>query len=110
MPGYLGRNYPKHFDNVESFPLRDRDLETPKIQPVPIGINWYSSFDEPIKQPGGTYTLKASRLGYIRGGHCVCTVPPAMLAKDTVADWQFYDQKQEGACVGFGHARRFSLL
>lgn len=106
----LGRNLPTHYDHVEKYALRAADISTPKIQPVAPGVNWYTSFDTPRKGTDGRYYLPSSRLGTIRGGHCFCLCPPSLLSKDTEADWRFYNQGREGACEGFGHSRRFSLL
>ncbi len=103
----LGRNYPPHFDHVEKYAL---GAMTPRVQPLAPGVNWYESFDEPTKEASGRYILKTKRLGNIRGGHCFCMVPPSMLLKDTPTFHRFFDQKDEGACEGFGHARRFSIL
>lgn len=103
----LGRLYPKHFDHVEKYSL-DVAAHTPGVQPVAPGTNWYEAFDSPAKGQDGKWRIRSSRLGNIRGGHCYCLCPPTLVAKDI---WQrFYNQGQEGACEGFGHSRRFSLL
>ena len=109
MAGPLGRNYPKTFDHVEKYSLSDELAASTTIQPVAPGFGWYSSFDEPQKGSDGRYVLKTKNLGWIRGGHCVCFCPPALLPKDTQAFYKFFNQKQEGACEGFGHARRKSI-
>lgn len=106
----LGRVYPKHFDHVEAHPLRDEDVATPKIQPVAPGANWYTSFDSPTLGSDGKYYVPSKKLGTIRGGHCFCYCPPTMLARDTAAFYEFFNQGEEGACEGFGHSRRFALL
>lgn len=106
----LGRNNPSTFDHVEQHPVTAEQLVTPKIQPVAPGLNWYTSFDAPVKQSDGSYRLPEKNLGTIRGGHCICLCPPSLLSKDTDANWQFFNQGQEGACEGFGHSRRFALL
>jgi hypothetical protein len=108
--GPLGRNYPKTFDHAEKYALSDTLAASTAVQPVAPGFNWYSSFDEPQKGSDGRYVLKTKRLGYIRGGHCTCLCPPSMLEKDTLAFWRFFNQKQEGACEGFGHARRKAIM
>lgn len=105
--GPLGRKFPKTFDHVDKWALGEL---TPTVQPVAPGISWYSSFDEPVKGKDGRYVLKTRSLGSIRGGHCVCFVPPSMLSKDTPAFYKFFNQKAEGACEGFGHARRYAIL
>lgn len=105
----LGRLYPPHFDHVEKYPL-DLAVQTPKVQPVAPGANWYTSFDTPRQGTDGKYYLPSKSLGTIRGGHCFCLCPPSLLAKDTEAYHHFFNQGQEGACEGFGHSRRFAVL
>jgi hypothetical protein len=106
----LGRTYPKHFDHVEAHPLRDEDIATPVIQPVAPGVNWYTSFDRPVQGSDGKFYVPSKKLGMIRGGHCFCLCPPSLLARDSEHNWAFYNQGEEGACEGFGHSRRFSIL
>ncbi len=108
--GPLGRLTPKTYDHVDKYALSGAEAATVTIQPVAPGVNWYDSFDSPQKGLDGRYVLKTTRLGFIRGGHCVCFVPPALLVRDTEAFWRFFDQKTEGACEGFGHARRKAIL
>lgn len=105
----LGRNLPSHYDHVEKHPL-DLTVQTPQIQPVAPGVNWYTAFDTPKKGTDGKYYVPSKSLGTIRGGHCFCLVPPSLLVRDTEGNWVFYNQGQEGACEGFGHSRRFTLL
>jgi len=112
----LGRVAPSDYDHVEAYPLEALSPEErPTHQPVAPGTNWYTGFDNPVKGTDGRYRLPAKRLGTIRGGHCYCLEPapqPGQPAgeQDTDRLWSFYDQGQEGACEGFGHARRFSLI
>jgi hypothetical protein len=120
MPGALGRNVPPDFDHVAKYPLTALPVEArPKHVPVAIGVNWYDSFDTPIQEADGTVRLpdvaKGEQLGNIRGGHCFCLEPapdPALPNHelDIRAFYAFYDQGQEGACEGFGHARVLSLV
>jgi hypothetical protein len=44
----------------------------------------------------------------VRGGHCVCLKPKG--SNDPDAWWDFYNQGEEGACVGFGISRLASQL
>lgn len=78
--------------------------------PVVIGIPWYSNFDSPQRD---TLSLRywvgrSKNLGYMRGGHCVCLKPYSLT--DYFRWWKFYDQGNEGACVGFGLSRAMSLM
>lgn len=109
----LGRLKPPDWQHVEKYPLTALAADQrPAHVPVSIGVNWYTAFDSPIEQPDGSYRLpdvaKGEQLGTVRGGHCVCLRPPAL--SDPDGCWQRYNQGQEGACEGFGHARVFSLL
>lgn len=40
--------------------------------PVSIGVNWYSNFDNPELFGGEYWIGKPKDLGKVRGGHCVC--------------------------------------
>jgi hypothetical protein len=72
-----------------------------------LGIDWYENFDRPQKI-GGKWWIGKGPLGRIRGGHCVCLRPPIL--SDLSVWWEFYDQGNEGACVGFGESRMMTLL
>ena len=103
----LGRRTPSDFNHISKYPLT---LETAPTKPVPvtIGVPWYENFDRPVKDSHGNYWIGKGNLGNIRGGHCVC-IPPQSL-KDASTWYTFYNQGQEGACVGFGSSRMMSLL
>ncbi len=106
----LGRNIPDNWDHITAKPLEGIELVKPT--PVPIGVNWYTSFDEPVQLHDGSWHLPdASRenLGTVRGGHCFCLVQMGGV-KLLNRPWQvFYNQGQEGACEGFGHAKAQTL-
>lgn len=109
-PGFLGRRPPTDFSHIDKYPLRalPKD-ERPKDVPSPVGINWYAEFDRPVKGRDRRWRVaQDGRLTRIRGGHCICFMPPRVV--DPVDWWQFYDQGEEGACVGFGISRAMSLL
>lgn len=106
--GTLGRRTPTDFEHVEKYPLTApllAEITTP--QPVVLGINWYSNFDNPVKDRSGYYWIGNGNLGSIRGGHCVCLKPKGV--SDATGWWDFYNQGNEGACVGFGISRLSSL-
>ena len=109
----LDRLIPESFTHVTSWPLTATTTPTKPV-PVTIGVNWYENFDTPEKDSRGRWWIGRGDLGRVRGGHCVCLEPgdPAigMGEQDTDAWWRFYDQGQEGACVGFGSSRMMSLL
>ncbi len=104
----FGRIEPTDFKHVEKYPF---SLATSATLPVPVtvGVLWYASFDEPIKDSNGMWWVgkNSKNLGGIRGGHCVC-----MPHNDTDSrSWYtYYNQGTEGACVGFGSSRMMSLL
>jgi hypothetical protein len=103
----LGRIIPKDFDHVSKFPLRAAMIQTMSPAPVAFGVNWYSAFDNPVKQSNGQWWIKTKNLGSIRGGHCVCA---PHVDDEPYSYYTFYDQGSEGACVGFGSSRMMGLL
>lgn len=107
----LDRLVPDDFTHVEKWPLT---VAPSAPVPVTIGVNWYSNFDDPQKDSRGRWWVGRGDLGQIRGGHCVCLEPGDPTAGTSLQDldgwWTFYDQGNEGACVGFGSSRMMSLL
>lgn len=109
--GPLGRIAPPDREHETKYSLAA--VPTPVDVPVVIGINWYDSFDNPTKLSDGSWHLpdvaKHESLGTIRGGHCVCLEPMGAPRHNTKAQQVFYDQKSEGACVGFGNSRALTI-
>jgi hypothetical protein len=103
----LGRLIPSDFSHVEKYPLRREMIAAINPAPVTVGVNWYSAFDNPVKQSNGQWWVKSKSLGTIRGGHCVCM---PHVDKEPYSWYQFYDQGNEGACVGYGSSRMMGLL
>jgi hypothetical protein len=114
MPGALGLLKPPDKRHLELYPLSALGSEAPTAVPVPLGVNWYTSFDNPKRLADGSYHLpdigKGESLGTVRGGHCFATVPLGQVVHDTNARWTFYNQGAEGACVGFGVSRMQTIL
>lgn len=114
----LGRLIPNDWRHVTSYPLSVLSPdERPISKPVVIGVNWYDAFDNPEKdQDSGDFFIAKSgrnRLGRLRGGHSVCLEPGDGLTGDGLDsnDWYtFYDQRSEGACVGFAWSRCMSIF
>lgn len=109
MPGHLGRRVPSDWEHVDKYPLSApllAEITTPR--PVVIGVNWYSNFDNPVRDAQGYYWIGKGALGTVRGGHCVCLKPRR--ARDSVQRWDFYNQGAEGACVGFGASRMMTAF
>ena len=105
--GALGRRTPTDFEHIEKYPLSALPRTAiPTGVPVVIGVDWYSNFDQPVKD-GNRYWIGRGDLGSVRGGHCVCI---SSRQRDLRAWHSFYDQGSEGACVGFGTSRMMSLL
>lgn len=105
----LGRLVPTDFRHVERYPLAALPVtERPTSVPSAIGVNWYSSFDDPVKGQDGKWRVSLPATARLRGGHCLCVAPKGV--KDSWSWWLFYDQGSEGACVGFGCSRMMSLL
>jgi hypothetical protein len=120
VSGALGRRVPETWEHYEKYPLRAELVPNMPV-PVVIGVNWYSAFDNPVQDAQGRWWIgrDTNRLGSIRGGHCVCIEPGDLLdetgkvvrrLQDTTGWWDFYNQGNEGACVGFGVTRMLSLL
>jgi hypothetical protein len=113
-PRPLGRTATEdtsHFKTYSIEPL----LETIKPTPMAIGINWYENFDTPKLDSKGRWWIgvdssfrPTKNLGSIRGGHCVAV--KCSTYSDLLTWWDFYDQGNEGACVGFGSSRMMSML
>jgi hypothetical protein len=110
----LGRYIPDDWGHAETYPLTALAPEQrPEHAPVVIGVNWYAEFDRPEvdESSGETFVARggADSLTKILGGHCVCLEPGGEFSDR--AEWRtFYDQGQEGACVGFGWSRCMSVL
>lgn len=115
----LGRLVPDDWKHYEKWGLTAETIPDDPT-PVVIGVNWYSNFDTPVWKGGRWWIgLDPKNLGSIRGGHCVCLEPGDKLdaagkvarrMQDTTAWYQFYNQGNEGACVGFGTSRMASLF
>jgi hypothetical protein len=104
----LDRLAPSDWTHVDKYPLTA--ATTPeKPSPVVIGVNWYAEFDHPTQDGQGHYWVaRDGKLTKVRGGHCVCLKPKG--ARDSAARQAFYNQGNEGACVGFGVSRLATTL
>lgn len=103
----LGRLAPPDWRHLEKFPLTATTIPA-KATPAIFGIDWYSSFDHPVKHTDGRYWIgRDGNLGQIRGGHAICALPTHV--NDLTAWWAFYNQLATGECVGFSGARAMSL-
>lgn len=104
----LGRRKPTDWKHVERYPLTAVGVEA-AAGPVVWGINWYSNFDRPVYDAStDEYWIGKGDLGTIRGGHAIAE--PYAGAGDLDKWYIFYDQGQEGACVGFSLSRAMSWL
>lgn len=106
----LGRRIPTDWEHINKYPLRALAVdERPVGVPVIIGVNWYDDFDTPEKDSDGRYWVAKNGIkGQVRGGHCVCLKPGKLT--DPKTWYLFYDQGEEGKCVGEGSSRAMSLL
>lgn len=108
--GRLGRREPADDRHLQRYSLTTETMPD-KPTPVVLGINWYRVFDRPVQDNHGAWWIVkpgTSDWSYIRGGHAICLQPPGVY--DSAAWWRFYDQWNEGACVGFAIARMMTLL
>lgn len=105
MGAKLDRLPPADWVHVEKYPLSAAPVTKPT--PVVLGINWYDAFDDPELADDGRWWIRAKNLGSIRGGHCL-TVKSKQ--PDQLGWYRFYDQGEEGACVGFGVSRAMTML
>jgi hypothetical protein len=104
----LGRKVPKDFVHVEKYRFSAAPQLVTKPAPIQLGINWYTDFDRPVKK--GRYWwigLNPNNLGSIRGGHSLCA--PHDYKLDTYAWYLWYNQINEGKCVGEGGCRMMSI-
>lgn len=111
--GRLGRFIPDDWGHYDSYPLAALAPEQrPRHVPVVIGVNWYAQLFTPELDEGtGEYFVARGgpdSLTAVKGGHCVCLEPGG--EPDHEEWWEFYDQGQEGACVGFGWSRCMTIL
>lgn len=111
-PRALGYQKPKDYSHVEKYGLKAlSQAEIPRV-PMAMGIDWYTEFDSPEAVKFGSLTryfvARSGKLTTVRGGHCVCI--KAGQLSDRLSWWDFYDQGNEGACVGFGTSRMMTLM
>lgn len=109
MYGPLGRREPTDWEHAEKYPFSAASVPA---QPVPViaGTNWYREFYTPTFDPTDNrwWVARDGRLSRIEGGHAYCLKPESM--RDLIGWWSFYDQGQEGACVGFATARALTMI
>jgi hypothetical protein len=105
--GALGRLPATDDEHSQKYPLTAGTMPVDPT-PVVIGINWYTAFDWPELIGGKQWIGRQQHWGTVRGGHAVCLKPVGV--RDNDAWWRFYDQGQEGACVGFAASRMMTLL
>jgi hypothetical protein len=105
----LDRIPPKDWRHYERYPLT---AATAPAYPMPVvlGINWYAAFDNPERDSQRRWWIGRGDLGRVRGGHAICVEPHSFRTRDADTWHVFYDQGQEGACVGFAESRMMSLL
>lgn len=108
--GGLGRVEPPDWNHVDKYPLLALPPRArPVLAPVVIGVNWYVEFDRPQKDSQGYWWVaRDGKLTTVRGGHCVCLRPASV--SDPASWWSWYNQGEEGICVGEGVSRGASLV
>lgn len=104
----LGRFVPPDFKHLAKYPLMAlAAAEIPKAVPVVLGVNWYASFDSPVRRSDGSWWITEAS-GPIRGGHAVCAAPDSL--RDYTAWQDYYNQGNTGMCVGFSSSRMMTLM
>jgi len=105
----LDRLPPKDWEHYEKWPLTSPMAQALQPSPVVLGVNWYSAFDEPVKDRSGHHWVgRHGFLGRLRGGHSVCLKPRK--ATDPASWWDYHNQGSEGRCVQYGVSRMMSHL
>jgi hypothetical protein len=111
--GPLGCIIPKDKPHVLASPLAATPGGAPVDVPVVVGFNWWTAFDTPKQTEDGSWHLpdvsQGADLGSIRGEHCFCFEPMGAVKLDRSAAQVFYNQGEEGACVGFGNSRAVTI-
>lgn len=100
-----------HTIHLDKYPLTSSTVPG-NPTPMPIGINWYSNFDQPVRRTlsngRGYWVIGEGDLGHRRGGHATCLKPWDV--EDLTAWWVYYDQGSEGRCVEFACLRAMTLM
>ena len=104
----LGWKVPEDRSYLDKWKLTAATLPS-TAQPCVLGVPWYSNFMNP-KFDGTRWWIGRGNLGYVAGGHAICVQPGDASALDLWLWWKFYDQGEEGACVGFSLSRALSLM
>lgn len=108
----LARFVPTDDEHIKKYPLRAA-AQVYKPAPVICGINWYEDFYTPKQDAQGNWWIgkDPSNLGPLRGGHCVVIPHKLKGPQADLRSWYlYYNQLNEGACVGAGSSRAMSLL
>jgi hypothetical protein len=116
----LGRVRPRNWEHVDKFPLLAANIEAmADPQPVAAGINWYRAFyagqliERRTRGGHKEYWVRDDvDLGPLEGGHAITLEPFHGPNRDTSTQswYQWYNQIEEGICVGEMCARVMSLL
>lgn len=110
MAGALGRIEPPDFEHIEKYPITALAApERPVRVPVIVGVNWYREFDTPQQDSKGIWWVaRDGKLTRVRGGHCIVFYPVGISEPSTW--WGWFNQVDEGICVGEGSSRAMSWL
>lgn len=107
MAPKLDRLVPPDWGHYEKYPLQATQVAK-TISPVVWGINWYANFDSPIRTSDGRWWIGRGELGAVRGGHAIAS--PHATLRDSTDWWYFYNQGNQGACVGYSVSRMATWL
>jgi len=105
----LGAKFPDERPYLQKYRLTAATMPSTET-PVVLGIPWYSTFDSPERDllTGRWWIGRKKNIGFMRGGHAICLKPYNL--NDKTRWWKFYDQGNEGSCVGFALSRAMSMM
>jgi hypothetical protein len=103
----LGRKQPTDWEHYERYALTPA---TAPIKPTPVvlGIDWYSSFNNPVRKYARWWIgLDLDKLGSIQGGHAIAVESGGY---GDLWHWRLWYNQDRNSCVGFSTSRVMSLL
>lgn len=111
----LDRRIPGDWKHVSKYRLTASPVAVEDLPPLPVimGTNWYRWMSNPVYDASDNRYwigrgLQPDRWGVALGGHAYVLKPSSV--RDYTSWWDWYDQGEEGKCVGFASARAMTLI